>query len=69
LPKAMKLEQLMGYALTEPLKGSEAINLDTTVTKVEGGYIINGKKRWIGNGTNAEHLLVWARNVSDKHKI
>ena len=38
----------MGYALTEPLKGSEAIGLDTTAKKTDGGYIINGEKRWIG---------------------
>jgi glutaryl-CoA dehydrogenase len=69
LPDAVKLNKFMGYALTEPFKGSEAINLDTIVTKVDGGYIMNGAKKWIGNGPIADYLLVWAKNVSDKDKI
>jgi len=69
LPDAVKFNKLMGYALTEPFKGSEAISLDTVVTKVEGGYIMNGAKKWIGNGPIADYLLVWAKNVSDKDKI
>ena len=59
----------MAYGLTEPYKGSEAINLDTTVKKVEGGYVINGAKRWIGSGAMADTFLIWATNVSDKNKI
>jgi len=69
LHDAVKFNKLMGYALTEPFKGSEAISLDTVVTKVEGGYIMNGAKKWIGNGPIADYLLVWAKNVSDKDKI
>lgn len=52
----------MAFALTEPDKGSETINLDTYAKKVEGGYILNGKKRWIGNGTVADYLIIWAKN-------
>jgi glutaryl-CoA dehydrogenase len=69
LPDAVKMTKFMGYALTEPFKGSEAISLDTVVTKVDGGYIMNGAKKWIGNGPMADYLLVWAKNVSDKDKI
>ena len=37
--------------------------------KVEGGYILNGRKRWPGNGTIADLTVVWAKNVSDGNKI
>jgi acyl-CoA oxidase len=36
--------------LTEKEIGSDASELTTTAKKVEGGWIINGNKRWIGNG-------------------
>ena len=69
LPQVMKLEKFMSYGLTEPLKGSEAITLDTTARKVEGGYLINGAKRWIGNGAMADYFLIWATNVNDNNKV
>ena len=30
---------------------------------------MNGEKRWIGNGTFADHNIIWAKNVDDKNKI
>jgi len=41
-----------GWGLTETEYGSDASSLKTTAKKVEGGYILNGNKRWIGNGNN-----------------
>lgn len=32
--------------------------------KVEGGWIIEGQKRWIGNSTFADILVIFARNTS-----
>jgi alkylation response protein AidB-like acyl-CoA dehydrogenase len=43
--------------------------MTTTAKKVEGGYIINGQKRWPGNATIADFTIVWAKNVSDGNKI
>ena len=56
-------------ALTEPNSGSAAIFLETTATKTEGGYILNGEKRWPGNGTFADYILVWAVNQDDNDLI
>ena len=43
--------------------------MTTTVRKVEGGYILNGKKRWPGNGVIADLTIIWAKNESDGNKI
>ncbi|MES1907858.1 MAG: hypothetical protein MHM6MM_000896 [Cercozoa sp. M6MM] len=50
------------FCLTEPDFGSDASSLQTIARKVPGGYEISGKKRWIGNGTLADVIVVWARN-------
>lgn len=55
--------------MTEPLKGSETINVDSTPSKVEGGYLLNGEKFWIGNGTEADFVIIWAKNLNDGGKI
>lgn len=51
-----KLEKVGCFGLTEPDRGSDASTLDTTAKKVDGGWLLNGKKRWIGNGTFAGWL-------------
>ncbi len=50
-----------GWGLTEREIGSDASNLNTTAEKRGDKYILNGNKRWIGNG-NRDLLVVWARN-------
>ena len=55
--------------MTEPDFGSDATSLRTTAKKVEGGYVINGEKRWIGNATFADYIIIWARNESEGGKI
>lgn len=62
----MTCKKVLCWALTEPENGSDASGLTTTATKVEGGYLINGKKRWIGNGTFADYICCWARNTNVK---
>ena len=39
------------------------------MTKVSGGYLLNGEKRWIGNGTHADYINVWARNPLANNKV
>ena len=59
----------MSFGLTEPAYGSDATSLKTTAKKVEGGFVINGSKRWIGNATFADYIIVWAKNVDEGNKI
>ncbi|KAM1442128.1 hypothetical protein ACFX13_010039 [Malus domestica] len=50
--------------LTEPDYGSDASALRATATKVEGGWVLEGQKRWIGNSTFADVLIIFARNTT-----
>jgi len=55
------LEWIGGWGLTEDKIGSDAANIETTVTKTNEGYRLKGVKRWMGNG-NRDLLIVWAKN-------
>lgn len=50
-------------AITEPDAGSDAASLATEARKVDGGYILNGSKKFIGNAHCADLAVVFA-NVS-----
>lgn len=66
LPKFASAEWLGCFALTEPLSGSDsAQGLRTTATPDGDDWILNGTKRWIGNGTIATHSIVWAKSTED----
>lgn len=63
------MNKIFCFGLTEPDYGSDASNLKTSARKTEGGYLINGQKRWIGNGTIADHYIIWARNEDEDGKV
>jgi glutaryl-CoA dehydrogenase len=60
-----RLEKIGAFALTEPEHGSDAVALETTATPDGQSYVINGSKKWIGNGSIADIVVVWARDTSD----
>tara|TARA_B100000131_G_C18070455_1_gene594207 strand:- start:120 stop:1289 length:1170 start_codon:yes stop_codon:yes gene_type:complete len=49
------------FGLTESNHGSDPANMITNAKKVDGGYLLNGSKMWITNGTNADIAIVWAK--------
>ncbi|MBV9049689.1 MAG: acyl-CoA dehydrogenase family protein [Solirubrobacterales bacterium] len=55
------LEKLGAFALTEPDHGSDSVALETSARRDGDCYVINGAKRWIGNGSLADVVVVWAR--------
>ena len=61
IPGMARLEKLGAFALTEPEHGSDAVMLETTARKEGSEYVLDGRKRWIGNGTVADVIIVWAR--------
>jgi glutaryl-CoA dehydrogenase len=61
LPGMARLEDLGAFALTEPDHGSDSVALETVARRDGGRVVINGAKRWIGNGSLADVIVVWAR--------
>jgi glutaryl-CoA dehydrogenase len=66
LPAMARLEKLGAFALTEPLHGSDSVALETSARREGGDWVIDGAKKWIGNGTIADVIVVWARDVEDR---
>lgn len=66
LPKLCSLEFIGCWGLTEPDFGSDASALETTATPVEGGFVLNGRKRWIGNAIVSDIMIIFARNTQTK---
>jgi alkylation response protein AidB-like acyl-CoA dehydrogenase len=66
LPRIASGEILAAFAVTEAEAGSDAGSIRTTATKVPGGYLINGTKRFITNGGEAQLYTVMA--LTDKAK-
>jgi glutaryl-CoA dehydrogenase len=62
LPQMARMEKLGAFALTEPDHGSDSVMLETTARRDGDEYIIDGAKRWIGNGSVADVVVVWARD-------
>jgi glutaryl-CoA dehydrogenase len=66
LPKFASGELLGCFGLTEPLSGSDSAQGLTTVARRDGDHwVLNGAKRWIGNGTIADVAIIWAKSAED----
>jgi glutaryl-CoA dehydrogenase len=66
LPVMRSFDQIGAFALTEPTGGSDvAAGLRTTARRAGDDWVLDGQKRWIGNGTFADLIVVWARDVAD----
>ena len=61
LPKMAAGEVIGCFGLTEPDFGSNPSGMITRAEKVQGGYRLNGRKRWITNGNIAKVAIVWAK--------
>jgi glutaryl-CoA dehydrogenase len=62
LPAMARMEQIGAFGLTEPEHGSDAVALSTSARRDGDEYVLNGRKKWIGNGTIADLVLIWARD-------
>jgi glutaryl-CoA dehydrogenase len=65
LPAMARVERIGAFALTEPEHGSDSVALEATARRDGDEYVIDGRKRWIGNGTVADVVVVWARDSED----
>ncbi|MFT4468544.1 acyl-CoA dehydrogenase family protein [Arthrobacter sulfonylureivorans] len=66
MPRLGTAEAVGSFGLTEPFSGSDAAKgLRTTARRVGDQWILNGQKRWIGNATWADVIIIWARDEAD----
>ncbi|MDF9750877.1 acyl-CoA dehydrogenase family protein [Arthrobacter sp. ES3-54] len=66
LPEIYSLTKIGAFGLTEPLGGSDVAGGTRTTARRNGGnWILNGAKRWIGNATFSDWVVVYARDVDD----
>jgi len=66
LPKFASGELLGAFGLTEPLSGSDSAQGLRTIAKRDGdNWVINGAKRWIGNGSISDVTIIWAKDADD----
>ena len=72
LPAMARMEKIGAFGLTEPEVGSGAAGgLTTTARRVTGEgeaggeWVLSGQKKWIGNATFADYVVIWARSVED----
>ncbi|MRG60037.1 acyl-CoA dehydrogenase [Agromyces sp. CFH 90414] len=71
LPRMARGELIGAFGLTEPGHGSDtARGLETTATRRTAAdgtdeWVLNGSKRWIGNATFADVVVIWARDTAD----
>ena len=65
LPEMARLDKIGAFALTEPLHGSDSVSLETSARRVGDEWVLNGAKKWIGNGTIADVVVIWARDAED----
>jgi alkylation response protein AidB-like acyl-CoA dehydrogenase len=61
LPQIIAGDATMAVAISEPDAGSAATDMRTRAVKTPDGYLINGAKRWISNGGEADYYLLYAR--------
>jgi glutaryl-CoA dehydrogenase len=61
LPEMARMEKIGAFGLTEPEHGSDAVALSTQARRDGDEYVLNGRKKWIGNGTIADLVIIWAR--------
>jgi alkylation response protein AidB-like acyl-CoA dehydrogenase len=58
---------VLGIAMTEPGTGSDLAGIQTRAVRDGDGWIVTGRKKFIGNGMNADLLVVAVRTGEDRH--
>ncbi|MCY4321132.1 MAG: acyl-CoA dehydrogenase family protein [Bdellovibrionaceae bacterium] len=66
LPQLATAKKIGCFGLTEPDAGSDPASLKCHAKKTKGGWILNGNKMWITNGSIADLAVVWAQLDSGK---
>jgi len=62
LPLLAKGEKIGCFGLTEPDHGSDPAGMETRARRTGKGWVLNGTKRWITNGSISDVAIVWAKS-------
>jgi alkylation response protein AidB-like acyl-CoA dehydrogenase len=63
LPRMARMELIGAFGLTEPEAGSDvARGLRTTARRDGDTWVLNGSKKWIGNASFADLIIIWGRD-------
>jgi glutaryl-CoA dehydrogenase len=66
LPEMARMEKIGAFGLTEPDVGSGVAGGLTTTARRDGReWVLDGQKKWIGNATFADYVIIWARSLED----
>ncbi len=65
LVPALKGEKIFCLGISEPNAGSDVQGIETTAKKVDGGWVINGRKIFITNGRRAHAMTLVAKTDRD----
>jgi len=66
LPEMARMEKIGAFGLTEPDIGSGVAGGLTTTARRDGTeWVLDGQKKWIGNATFADYVIIWARSTED----
>ncbi len=71
LPRLASGEAVGCFGLTEPDYGSDPGGMLTTARETDDGWVLNGTKMWITNGSTAQVAVVWAKtgDIGDQASI
>jgi glutaryl-CoA dehydrogenase len=66
LPEMARMEKIGAFGLTEPDVGSGVAGGLTSTARRDGNdWVLDGQKKWIGNATFADYVIIWARSLED----
>src|ERR1700722_15178461 len=66
LPEMARMEKIGAFGLTEPDVGSGVAGGLTTTARRDGTeWVLDGQKKWIGNATFADYVIIWAKSLED----
>jgi butyryl-CoA dehydrogenase len=63
---ALRGEKIAAICMTEPNAGSDLNSIATTAKKIDGGYLLNGRKTWITSAPLADFFTVFAKAGEEK---
>jgi glutaryl-CoA dehydrogenase len=69
LPGMARGEIIGCFGLTEPNSGSDPGSMRTRAKRTKDGWVLNGSKAWITNGTIADIAIVWAKVEDENDRI